>query len=80
MLVEPRAAEALLRFSPYPQLKSGRSISPTGKGTGECITIAPKGVPFLSDMHNNTHQCTRNESKACKQLIQMHNKAHCYWY
>ena len=29
---------------PYPQLEKGP----------ECITIAPKGVPFLSDMHNNT--------------------------
>ena len=25
------------------------------------ITIAPKGVPFFSDMHNNTPKCTRNE-------------------
>ena len=37
-------------------------------------------------MHNNTHthtrthKCTRNEGKACKQLIYMHNKAHCYRY
>ena len=42
----------------------------------ECITIA-KEAPFLSDMHNNTHKCTKNEGKACKQLISMHNKAHC---
>ena len=32
----------------------------------ECITIAPKELPFLSDMHNNTHKCTRKEGKACK--------------
>ena len=41
------------RSSPYPQLESGHSISPTTKGP-EYIAIAPKGVPFLSDMHDNT--------------------------
>ena len=52
--------------------KEVQSISPTRKWPvrgPQCITIAPKGVPFLSDMHNNTHKCTRNEGKACKQLI-----------
>ena len=27
----------------------------------EYITIAPNRVPFLSDMHNNTHKCNKTE-------------------
>ena len=50
--------------SPYPQLERGYSVSPTGKGPP-----SHQNGSFLSDMHNNTHKCTRNEGKACKQLM-----------
>ena len=53
--------------------------SSSGKGTQMYHHSTQRGTRFESHA-TTTHKCTRNEGKACKQLIQMHNKAHCYWY
>ena len=59
-------------------VKSASSY-PQTKGPIQIQSLDRYNKP-ITKAANNTHQYLRNEGKACKQLILMHNKSRCYWH